>query len=102
MVVSFLNGVVLPGEGAGSDRGVWCVTRKVKRKIDVRLPGRRNSDSHGARPVHLIVSMKKWIRTSGLSIIKELSLCGRCRDEGSVVSVGVVISRPLVCGGGGR
>ena len=27
------------------------------RKIDVRLPGKGNSNSHGARPVHLIITM---------------------------------------------
>ena len=37
-------------------------------KVDVRLPGEGNSDSHGARPVHLIISTMKWIRTSRLSI----------------------------------
>ena len=34
----------------------------------VRLPGKGNSNSHGARPVHLIITMIKWIRTSRLSI----------------------------------
>ena len=34
------------------------------RKVDVRLPGKGNSNSHGARPVHLIITMIKWIRTS--------------------------------------
>ena len=32
------------------------------RKVDVRLPGKGNSNSHGARPVHLIITMIKWIR----------------------------------------
>jgi len=40
----------------------------VPRKIDVRLPGKGNSNSHGARPVHLIITMIKWVRTSRLSI----------------------------------
>ena len=44
------------------------------RKVDVRLPGKGNSKSHGARPVHLIITMIKWIRTSRLSIKKSLSL----------------------------
>ena len=41
---------------------VWgrCFTRKV----DVRLPGKENSEAHGARPVHLIITMIKWIRTN--------------------------------------
>ena len=29
---------------------------EVPRKVDVRLPGKGNSDSHGARPVHLIIT----------------------------------------------
>jgi hypothetical protein len=33
-----------------------------------------NSDSRGARPVHLIITMIKWIQTSRLSIEKSLSL----------------------------
>jgi len=36
-------------------------------KVDVRLPGKGISNSHGARPVHLIITMFKWIRTSMLS-----------------------------------
>ena len=43
------------------------------RKVDVRLPGKGNSNSHGARPVHLISTMIKWIRTSRLSIKNFLS-----------------------------
>ena len=37
------------------------------RKVDVRLPGKGNSNSHGVRPVHLIITMIKCIRTSRLS-----------------------------------
>ena len=47
--------------------------RQGGRKVDVRLPGKGNSNSHGARPVHLIVKMVKWIRTSVLSINHSLS-----------------------------
>jgi len=43
------------------------------RKVDVRPPGKGNSNSHGARPVHLIITMIKAIRTSRLSIKKTLS-----------------------------
>ena len=43
------------------------------RKVDVRLPGKRNSNSHGARPVHLSITMIKWIRTSRFSIKNSLS-----------------------------
>jgi len=42
--------------------------------VDVRLPGKGDSNSHGARPVHLIITMIKWIRTSRLSINNSLSL----------------------------
>ena len=55
------------GMGIGGCRG-W--------KVDVRLPGKGNSTSHGARPVHQIISMIKWIRTSKLSINNSLSLAG--------------------------
>ena len=41
-------------------------------KVDMRLPGKGNSNSHGARPVHQIISMIKWIRTSRLSIQNSL------------------------------
>jgi len=43
------------------------------RKVDARLPGKGNSNSHGARPVHLIITMVKWIRTSWLTIKDSLS-----------------------------
>ena len=36
-------------------------------------PGKGHSNSHGARPVHLIITMIKWIRTSRLSINSSLS-----------------------------
>jgi len=44
-------------------------------KVDVRLPGKGNSNSHSARPVHLIITMVQWIRTMRLSIKNSLSLC---------------------------
>ena len=56
------------------------------RKVDVRLPGKANSNSHGARPVHLIITMIKRIRTSRLSI--KISLSGACSYEGGA-SAGV-------------
>jgi len=49
------------------------------RKVDVWIPGKRNSNSHGARPVHLIITMIKWFRTSRGSGI----------SPGSVSAVGV-------------
>jgi len=42
-------------------------------KVDIRLPEKGNSKSHGARPVHLIITMIKWIRTRRLSIKNSLS-----------------------------
>jgi len=42
-------------------------------KVVVRLPGKGNSNTHGARPVHQISSMIKWIRTSRLSTKNSLS-----------------------------
>ena len=47
------------------------------RKVDIRLPGTGNSNSHGARPVHLIITMIRWIRTGRLSI-----KISRSREEG--------------------
>ena len=44
------------------------------RKVDVWLPEKGNSNFHGARPVHLITTMIRWIRTGKLSIKKSLSL----------------------------
>ena len=44
------------------------------RKVDIRLPGKENSNSHDAWPVHIITTMIKWIRTSRLSIRNSLSL----------------------------
>ena len=49
---------------------------RVTRKVDVRLPGKGSSNSHGARPVHLTITMIKWIRTSRLSIKNPLSWRG--------------------------
>jgi len=50
--------------------------RVKTRRVDVRLPGKGNSNSHGARPVHLIITMIRWIPTSRLSIKNSLSLEG--------------------------
>ena len=40
-----------------------CRFVSCTRKVDIRLPGKGNSNSHGARLVHLIITMIKWIRT---------------------------------------
>ena len=51
------------------------------RKVDIRLPGTGNSNSHGARTVH---QKHRWIRTSRLSIKNSLSK----RDLHRIVEVG--------------
>ena len=43
----------------------------------MRLPGKEKSNFHGARPVHLIITMTKWIHTSRLSIKTSLFVLGR-------------------------
>ena len=40
------------------------------RKVDIRLPGKEDSNSHGARPVP---QKHRWTRTSRLSIKNSLS-----------------------------
>ena len=44
------------------------------RKAGVSPPEQGNSNSHGARPVHLIISMMKWVRIRKLSTHTFLSL----------------------------
>ena len=56
------------------DNAPSCQLRGDNRKVDVRLPGEGKSNIHGTRPVHLIISVMKWIQTSGLSPKKCLSL----------------------------
>ena len=41
--------------------------------VDVRLPEKGNSNFYGARPVHFIITMLKWTRTSRLSMNNSLS-----------------------------
>ena len=52
--------------GEGGDGG-------APRNVDIRLPVKGNSNSHGARPVHQIISMMKWIWIYRLSIENSLS-----------------------------
>ena len=47
--------------------------RESTGKVNIKLPGKGNSNSHGARPVHQIITMMEWIRTSRLSIKMSLS-----------------------------
>jgi len=35
--------------------GLLSLPQSVSRKVDVRLPGKGHSNSHGARPVHQII-----------------------------------------------
>ena len=47
--------------------------RESTRKVDIRLPAKGNANPHGARPVHLVVTMMKWFRTSALLIKNSLA-----------------------------
>jgi hypothetical protein len=42
-------------------------------KVDIKLPGKGDSNSHSARPVHQTISMTKWIWTSRLILKSSLS-----------------------------
>jgi hypothetical protein len=57
-----------------------AVVSGCDRKVDVRLPRKGDSNSCGARPVHLVITMIKWIRTSRLSI--EMTLSSVCGVQG--------------------
>ena len=65
------NLMSIPSAESGGEAENWW---SLSRKVDIRLPGKGNSNSHGARPVHLIITMIKWIRTGRLS--KKNSLSG--------------------------
>ena len=41
-----------PDLKAGGKLEAECGKRKGTRKVDIRLPGKENSNSHGARPVY--------------------------------------------------
>ena len=68
---SLLSGRNLQGPETREDRP----ETSTGSRREVRLPGNGNSNSHGARPVHLIIMMIKWIRTSSLPI-KNLPAAG--------------------------
>ena len=61
------------------------------RGVDVGLPGNGNSDSHGARSVHLIITMIKWIRISRLSIKNSFLFAGGQGRVAGRVRVGEAI-----------
>ena len=74
--------------GRGRNRGDAAAQNRLDREIrpqrshdqghdhlprkHIRLPEKGNSSSHGARPVHQIITMIKWIRTRRLSIHNSL------------------------------
>ena len=64
LAIIILTPAMVGGEGEG---------RCNSRKVAVRLPGKGNSNSHGARLVHLIISMMKWIRASRFPMENSLS-----------------------------
>ena len=63
---------------------VWGLGRKV----DTRLPGKRNSNYFDATTVHRINSMIMWIRTSRLSLKHSLSFQGVTERNPAVSGVG--------------
>ena len=67
-VVRYLEGGVSYGQGTpvlASSQGRADEDDSCQRHV--RQPGKGNSKSHGARPVHLIISMIKWIQTTVLA-----------------------------------
>ena len=48
-------------DAGGDDNTCPGVHHAGPRKEDLRLPGKGNSNCHGARP-HLIIAMLKWLR----------------------------------------
>ena len=80
------------GDGLGgfADFAQLQVRSLDARKVDIRLPGKGNSNSYGARPFRLIITMIKWIQTSRLPRKNFLSLgvqgaggVAKCRMPGS-------------------
>jgi len=80
----FTSVCYLKGEScyARTDLRVTLVQHALPtRKVNIRLPGEGNSNSHGARPIHQIILMIKWIRTSRLAIKNSLPECCYARME---------------------
>ena len=79
-----------------SESSLDClIYMRQARKVDVRIPGKGNSNSHGARPGHLIITMIKWIWTSMLSTKNCLSASNSLHSEKVQVTpeAGLSISR---------
>jgi len=67
--------------------GAGCVQGLLStRKVDIRLPGKGDSNSHGARPVH---QKHRWTRTSRLSIKNSLPLLSWVSKGGSPANPGL-------------
>ena len=56
-----------------SGQYLLAVSTLGTKKVGLRLPGKGDLKSHGARPVHLIFSMINWTQTSRLAIKNSLS-----------------------------
>ena len=69
--VSFTFSNVFSTSLCPEDGGARRVSTRI---VDEWLHGEGNSNSTGARPVHQIISMMKWIRTSRLSTKNSLCL----------------------------
>ena len=69
-----MEGALKGGSGFGVqvEENISTHDAGAPRKVDARPPGKGNSNLHGARPVHLITTMIKWLRTSRLSAKKSL------------------------------
>ena len=65
---------------------------KATRQVDVRLPGKGNSNSHVTRPVHRAITMMRWFRTSRLPITNSLS---RTRLDHSFYGLRVKKQKPV-------
>ena len=72
-----IEAMTMPRSGPSDIRGELVVDRleiiRLNGNVHVRSPENGDSISHGARLVHQIISMMKWIQTSRLSTQNSLS-----------------------------
>ena len=73
-VLCFVFRVSCFGYRASSHESTEWASQTIPSKVDVRLPGKGNSNTHDTRSVHLIITMIKRTQTSRLSIKNFLSL----------------------------